>query len=154
MAWVENKTEIGSDDILLFQDTSADVGSKTGFITVSEFLASLMPIGVGLGYQKEDKPSAATEMSTFFPVNVTVPADLAGAVYFANTGPTAEAVISVRKNGVEFATMTVAIGDTSTVTLSGTETAFTTTDRISFVFPTTQDDSWAGISILIKGIRS
>lgn len=82
----------------------------------------------------------------------TIPASLNGAYYDAATGPTAEVVVSLRKNGTEFATMTVAIGATSAVTLSGTETSFSAGDKLSVVFPT-QDATWAGVSLSINAIR-
>lgn len=154
MPWVENKTTIDDEDVLLFQDSSADLGSKTGFITIGKFKAELMPMALGTSYQKEDKPADAAEISSFFPSDAKILADLEGAMYFANTAPAAEAVISIQKNGVEFATMTIAIGSTSVATLSGTETSFIAgTDRISFVFPTPQDADWAGVSIMVKSVR-
>lgn len=108
---------------------------------------------LGLTFEVLDKPPADAEYSILIPISLTIPANLAGSLYFASTGPTSEAVVSVKKNGTEFATMTVAIGATSAVTLSGTETSFVAGDRLSFAFPTTQDSTWAGVSITAKGVK-
>jgi len=116
-------------------------------------LAGATTVGVSIGYQSGDKPAAAAEISCILPSGVTFPANLTGSAYFANTGPTAEAVVSIRKNGTQFATMTVAAGGTTSATWAGTETAFAAGDRLSFVFPA-QDATWAGVSIMVKGVRS
>lgn len=110
-------------------------------------------VGGMISYPKDVIPEAEEELSVFFPYDVTVPTNLAGFVYYASTGPDAEAVVSIQKNGVQFGTMTIAIGSTSAVTLAGTETVLTSSDRLSFVFPTTQDSTWAGVTIMFKGVR-
>ena len=125
-----------------------------GILDKSFFLASVKTIGVALSYQKDDKPSAETEVSVMIPEAAEFPTDLVGTLYFANAGPAAEAVVSVCKNGTEFATIAVAIGSTSVATPSGTATSFEAGDRLSLVFPATQDATWAGVSITVKGIRS
>jgi len=110
-------------------------------------------VGVAIGYQSGDKPAATAEVSCILPHGCTFPANLTNSAYFANTGPAAQAVVSIKKNGVEFATATIAIGATAVVTFSGTQSVFAAGDRLSFVFPA-QDANWAGVNFMLKGVRS
>ena len=110
--------------------------------------------GISLSYQSGDKPAAGVSVRVILPYALTLPANLTGSGYFAETGPAAEAVVSIKKNGSEFATLTVAIGATSTGTWAGSQTAFAAGDRVTFTFPASQDAAWSGVSIMLKGERS
>jgi hypothetical protein len=60
-------------------------------------------------------------------------------------------VISIKKNGIQFATCTVSTSGVGV--FSSNETLLSAGDRVTFVFPVTQDNTWAGIVLTITGAR-
>jgi hypothetical protein len=60
-------------------------------------------------------------------------------------------VISIKKNGTQFATCTVSTSGVGV--FASSETMLSAGDRITFVFPETQDNTWAGIVLTITGAR-
>lgn len=81
------------------------------------------------------------------------PIDLDGSYAIAATAPAAQAVFSIRKNGVEFATATFAAAS-STATFSAASVAsFSPGDVLSVVAPSPQDANLYDVGFSIKGTR-
>lgn len=112
-------------------------------------------VGIPVAYESGQKPSAAAEVSIIPVFPLTFPSSLAGAVYDAtgSTAPTAEAVVSLEKNGVEFGTLTVSTGNVATFASPAGASFNGSTDRLTAVFPTAQDSTWSGPSFTLKGVR-
>ncbi len=70
----------------------------------------------------------------------------------AGVAATASSVFSVRKNGVQFGTITVAPGGT-VGTLSGTQTDFANGDILSIIAPSSQDLTLQNIGITMIATR-
>lgn len=87
------------------------------------------------------------------PSVVTFRKDLAESRLDADTAATAESVFSVKKNDVEFATVTVAaVGTTATFT-NAADAAFAAGDVLELVAPNPRDDTLSGIAITLVGFR-
>jgi len=88
------------------------------------------------------------------PIACTIPANLTGStarVFEAN--PTASTVISLRKNGTEFGTITIATNGACTLA-AASETSFNgTTDYLEIIAPLSADSTLAGLNINIKARR-
>ena len=107
--------------------------------------------GVGLGFEETVKPGDGAVYKCIIPYAITFAANCAGSYFFNHVNPSGTVVISIRKNDSQFAICSV---NTSGVgTFSSSQTVCSAGDKISFVFPT-QDSTWAGIAITIKGTRS
>lgn len=78
-----------------------------------------------------------------------LPIDLAGSYGIAATASTGTVVISLRKNGFEFATLTFT--SSATGVFSGAATSFGLGDVLTMVAPATADATLANISINLKG---
>jgi hypothetical protein len=79
----------------------------------------------------------ASQISYYVPVNraVTFPVDLVGSRVVVQTAPSSEVVLSIRKNGVEFATATFGASG-SVATLDGSAATFNgATDDLTIVAP-------------------
>lgn len=91
-----------------------------------------------------------------FDVAVSFPADFTSvnevSRAYAGVPATAPAVYSIRKNGVEFGTLSFAAGATTGV-FSGTATDFAAGDRLTIVAPDPRDASLAQIAITLAGAR-
>ncbi|WP_448506126.1 hypothetical protein [Immundisolibacter sp.] len=108
--------------------------------------------GVGVCFEATQKPLASGLYSMIMPYAMTVPANCSGSAFYNATNPSAQVVISIKKNGSEFATCTVSTGGSPT--FSSSETSLAAGDRVTFGFPASQDSTWAGVAITIQGIRS
>ena len=109
--------------------------------------AMTVTVAFAISYQNGTLPDSDAEISIMVPFYATFPADLAGSFSYASDGPTAEATISIQKNGVEFGTLVFAIGETEG-TFDGSSTSFEPGDRLSFVFDT-QDATLAGVCVTL-----
>ena len=103
------------------------------------------------------RPGAGEVMwSGIFDVPVSFPANMASpnatSRAIAGAAATAEAVLSLRKNEVEFATLTFAASGT-VGTFAGAATDFSAGDRLSIVAPDPRDASLAQIAITLAGAR-
>ena len=107
---------------------------------------------VGLSFEETAKPAANGAYSFLLPYAMTIPANCTGSEFYNKTNPSAEVVVSIKQNGTEFATLTVSTGGTPT--WAATETELASGDRITFTFPSSQDSTWSGIVITLKGVRS
>lgn len=107
--------------------------------------------GVGISFEATAKPAASGEYSFLMPYGMTILFDCSGSVFYNATNPTAQVVVSVKDDGTEIATLTVATNGTPTWSSAGATIA--AGSRVSFVFPA-QDATWAGVAITLQGVRT
>lgn len=86
------------------------------------------------------------------PVAAQFPGNMLGSQGKSGDAATASSVFSLRKNNVEFATMTFAIGAT-TATFAGTQTTFAIGDEFSVVAPASQDATLARVRAAFTAYR-
>lgn len=89
-----------------------------------------------------------------FTASIKFEASLSGSVAKANVAATAEAVFSIKKNGVEFATLTFAAAGTTGSFVAASATTFTIGDVLTVIAPASQDATLAGIAITLAGARA
>lgn len=140
-----------ADEILVL---GRRIGSKFVPVSLLAELASAGSVdgGVSLSYPSGDKPAASSSINILLPHALILPAGLTGSMYYGATAPTAQVVVSFQKNGSQFGTMTVET-DNSVTFAAATQTALNPGDRLTFSFPATQDATWAGVSVTLKGTR-
>ena len=80
------------------------------------------------------------------------PANLAGSRFISTVAAAAEAIFTLRKNGVTFGTITFAAGGT-VATSTGPKTTVTSADMLTLVAPGTADADLANIAWSILGYR-
>jgi hypothetical protein len=110
-------------------------------------------VGFSIGYESGSKPAAGGIVTTRFPVGTTFAAGLTGWTY-DGPAPTAQAVVSFKKGGVEFGTLTVGTDNTATFAAAAQISFTASVDVFAAVFPNPQDATWHGVSIMGKGVRS
>ncbi len=71
----------------------------------------------------------------------------------AGVAANATSVFSVRKNNVEFATITINAAATTESSMTGTQTDFASGDLLTIIAPTPQDDTLADFGITMNGVR-
>jgi hypothetical protein len=108
--------------------------------------------GVGLSFEATAKPTASGSYSFLLPYEMTVSADCAGSAFYNATNPTAQVVVSIKCDGTEIATLTVATNGTPTWSSAGA--TIPVGSRVSFVFHQAQDATWAGVAITLQGVRT
>jgi hypothetical protein len=106
---------------------------------------------IGISFEATAKPAASGDYGFILPYAMTIADDCADSGFYNAANPSAEVVVSIKQNGTEFATLTVSSGGAPT--WSATETALAAGDRVSFVFPSSQDSTWAGVVITLRGVR-
>lgn len=72
----------------------------------------------------------------------------------ARAAATASSVFSLQKNGVEFGTMTFAIGATSATFAAASQTTFAAGDVLTVVAPNPRDDTLSGVHGTLAGTRN
>lgn len=82
----------------------------------------------------------------------TLPASLTGSKGGCEVAATAQTVFSLRKNGTEFGTATVAASGTTVTFAAASQTSFASGDKLSVVSPA-QDATLADLGISLKGTR-
>ena len=87
------------------------------------------------------------------PTQTTFYANMTFSVGKADTAAAASAVFSIQKNGVEFATMTFAIGATSATFVCAVDTILAPGDILSVIAPNPRDATLANISTTLVGFR-
>lgn len=119
---------------------------------LDDAITALQVASVVISYPAGAFPEAGEMYNIPVSVPLKLPDSLEGAKYYADSAPDAEVVVSFKRNGSEFGTMTVAAGESS-ATFTGTETTFSAGDRLSVEFPDPQDISWKGPCITLKGTK-
>jgi len=99
------------------------------------------------------RPPEGEIYKTIFVRSVTFASALSGSRAKCTTAPTGIVVISVRKNDVQFGTITFAIGATTGV-FAGVATTLAAGDILSFVAPTPRDATFADVLITLAGTRN
>lgn len=89
-----------------------------------------------------------------YPLNraVSFPLNMANSHAVSGVAATAGAVFSLRKNGVQFATMTFAAG-TALATFAGAATSFASGDVLTVMSPSPADSTLADIGFALAGTR-
>lgn len=67
---------------------------------------------------------------------------------------TASSVFSLQKNGVEFGTMTFALGTTTATFAAASQTTFAADDVLTVVAPNPRDDTLSGVHATLAGTRN
>lgn len=109
-----------------------------------------------LFFDDPDQPvSGEVVLKAPFTTEVTFPAGMLQSKARADTGPAAEAVFSLRKNGVEFATCTFAIGATTGTFACPSATTFDpdNNDELSIVAPDPMDATLRRPRLTLSGFR-
>ncbi|MBX3580845.1 MAG: hypothetical protein KF810_02975 [Rhizobiaceae bacterium] len=104
----------------------------------------------------QGKPAAGELLlrHVFSDTGVTFPADLSASRASGRDAATAEAVVSLEKNGSEFGTVTfAAAGDTGTFA-AATPTGFAAGDILTVIAPSPRDATLADVSITLAGVRT
>ncbi len=100
------------------------------------------------------KPSAGTVIMRFpMPRAVRFLSGMALSKGVAATAATAAVSFSLRKNGIEFATMNFAASSTSATFTCATTTDFAAGDSLTLVAPATPDDTLSDIGFAFAGLR-
>lgn len=105
-------------------------------------------------WSDSDQPaSGEVILKTKFGTQVTFPAGMAASKAFADAAPTADAVFSLKKNGVEFATYKFLAGQTTATFTCPSDTVFSASDVYSEVAPAPRDATLKGVSSTKIGYR-
>lgn len=88
-----------------------------------------------------------------FASEVTFPAGLTGSLSILGTATTDEAIFSLTKNGVEFATLTFAAAGTSGTFVAASETVFEDGDILRLFAPDPQDATLSNFMMTLTGDR-
>jgi hypothetical protein len=130
----------------------ADIGTSSGDVAAGDH-GHTIEGSIGIGFEETAKPIASGAYSLIIPYEMVVPANASTSGYYGKTNPTAQVVVSIKDDGTEIATLTVATNGTPTwATGGGTAKTIAAGSRVSFVFPA-QDATWAGVVITLKGTR-
>ena len=86
------------------------------------------------------------------PRAVSFPKNLVGSLAVSGVAASASAAFSIRKNGVQFATMTFGAGLTTAVFV-GTATSFAARDVLTIMAPNTPDTTLADLGFSLAGTR-
>ena len=101
-----------------------------------------------------DQPSSGeTLFKGVVPTAITIPAGLGGSYAYCDVAATASSVVSLRKNSVEFGTLTFSSGASTGTFASASGAAFAAGDILSIVAPSPRDDTLRGIYATITGYR-
>jgi len=99
-----------------------------------------------------DKLTASETLAVLTPGKaITIPASMAGSTAAAENAATAATVLSLRKNNVEFATVTFAAAGTTGTFSASALTTFAATDKLKIVASATADATLANVSVTIVG---
>lgn len=150
-----------------FSATAFNAGSLTiGDVTLTsnngelvingEGLAAAAGTGEGIPYDVASytagKPSASEKVVALKVVTAFgVSADLAGSAFVSGVAATGNTVFSVKKNGVQFTTITFAAASTTGTAGACSATTFAAGDVLTIEAPATADSTLADIMISVKG---
>lgn len=139
------------------------VNDSTGFeatdmnaaiLQLDDRLVELSETIYDIGGSFENVPVGSEVILRFpLPRDITFPVDMGDSRIVAGTPATAASVISFRKNNIEFATATFAIGATAGV-MSGSLTDFAAGDILTIVCATAADLTLGNLGWCLSGIRT
>ena len=116
------------------------------------------PSGAGdkydVAFSLTGRPSSGEVLfAHVFASSVTFPDILSGSLAIIDVAATAEAVFSLTKNGVEFATLTFAAAGTSGTFTAASATVFDDGDVLRLVAPNPQDATLSTFTMTVTGDR-
>lgn len=101
-----------------------------------------------------DRPASGEQITKWVaPTAVTFRANLPESRGKADVAAAAAAVFSLRRNGIEFATMTFALGATVATFACAADTVFAPNDVLTIIAPNPRDATLAGVAATIVGYR-
>lgn len=89
----------------------------------------------------------------FIPIRFVIGLIGTGSKFYGDDVATAETVFSLKKNGSEFGTLTIAAAGTDAVIVVTSDTDFATTDEFTIVNQATKDVTFGDIGFVIVGIK-
>jgi hypothetical protein len=105
-----------------------------------------------VGCFSQGKPEASSALLKLVsPRNFELPAGLAGSIAKAATGANAQAVFSIKKNGVQVGTLTFAAAATSGTFSSASIQTIGVGDVLEISSPASQDSSLSDIAVTLAG---
>lgn len=107
-----------------------------------------------LMFDASDRPDSGDRFRrAVFSTTVTFPAGLSDSVANCLTPAAASAVFSIRKNNVQFGTLTFSIGAYTGVFAAASDTTFVSGDVLEIIAPNPRDANLADIAITLTGFR-
>lgn len=100
-----------------------------------------------------DRPGTGELLVKIYPLGVTFPVGLAESQAGAEVEAEAEAVFSITKNGIEFATLTFATGSAIGVFACASDTSFGDGDVLRVIAPIPRDATLSGVAATLVGYR-
>lgn len=100
-----------------------------------------------------DRPATGELLVKIYPLGVTFPAGLTESQAGAEVAASADAVFSITKNGVEFATLTFPAGNSTGVFACVSDTTFEDGDVLRVIAPTPRDATLSGVAATLVGYR-
>lgn len=100
-----------------------------------------------------DRPATGELLVKIYPLGVTFPANLEDSQAGAEVAATADAVFSITKNGVEFATLTFPAASAEGVFDCDSDTTFESGDVLRVIAPTPRDATLSGVAATLVGFR-
>lgn len=100
-----------------------------------------------------DRPATGELLVKIYPLGVTFPAGLTESQAGAEVAASADAVFSITKNGVEFATLTFQAASAEGVFACATDATFESGDVLRVIAPTPRDATLSGVAATLVGFR-
>lgn len=100
-----------------------------------------------------DRPATGELLVKIYPLGVTFPAGLTESQAGAEVAASADAVFSITKNEVEFATLTFPAASAEGVFACATDTTFESGDVLRVIAPTPRDATLSGVAATLVGYR-
>lgn len=127
-------------------NTTFSATGKKGSNVVLNSASSAIPYDIGM--QILGKPDASSVVGRFVAVRAfKLPVNLVNSLAKSATSATASTVLSVKKNGSQFATVTFAAGATNGTFVAATETAFAIGDIFTLTAAAVQDAGFSDAQI-------
>jgi hypothetical protein len=138
-----------NDFAFKFNDGRFQMWKKAG----GTWVAVPVPVVFNVALNISGKPQAGeTPPGFIFTEFVTFPAGLAASFAMAQIPAAAETVVTLEKNGTQFATLTFGESETVGILDSDAEASFEAGDVLTWVWPNPRDATLAGVSMTLRGI--
>lgn len=100
-----------------------------------------------------DRPASGEEVLKNHPSGVFFETGLPQSYASAEVAPTSNAVYSITKNGVQFATVTFSAGNSVGTIACPSTTSFSLGDALRIIAPNPRDDTLSGVAVTLIGSR-
>jgi len=142
----DQRTTLGLGD-----SATKSVGTTTGTVATGDHTHEG---GIGISFEDTDKPKTNGSYSFIIPYALTVPANASTSGFSNKTNPSGTVAVSIKDDGTEIATLSVASNGTPTwATSGGTSKVIAAGSVVTFLFPA-QNSTWAGVVVTLKGNRA